>query len=151
MRASLSVLLAFATGCGPYVRVAEPAPRSSREVEASFSNVWDAAIDVFSQQNIGIKTLDRASGLIVAETAEVDGFRNLRVKEWSECDGGLSPNRVAYNLVIRGDSTRATVRASALWQSKAYSDGTPRCISKGAWEEGIEASIAARALTKKTR
>lgn len=151
MRVSLSVLLTLAVGCVPFVRVTEPAPRSSREVEASFTNVWDAAIDVFSEQNIGIKTLDRASGLIVAETAAVDPYRDPRVNVWSECDGGLPPNRVAYNLVIRGDSTRATVKATALWQSKAYSDGTPRCISKGVWEESIEASIAAKALLKKSR
>ncbi len=38
---------------------------------ANFNTVWDKVIDVFSQKGIGIKLIDRSSGLIVAHNATI--------------------------------------------------------------------------------
>lgn len=148
-------------GCfPPYVPpTVAPVSRVGTEVAASFGKVWDAVIDVFSERNIGIKTLDRSSGLIVAENASVrveDG------KAWADCGTlpGASPKSIAvaslnptiarYNILVRGDSTRTTVKATVQFSAPDMRPwaGTDECQSRGVWEQGIEEQITARAGRK---
>ena len=112
----VSVTLAI-VGCSVQAP-APPVPRSgATEVAASFSKTWDAVIDDFASQNVPIKTIDRTSGLIVAERLSVgpeDG------KLWADCGsdmmiGKLYPTSATYNVLVRGDSTKSTVRVTVRW------------------------------------
>ena len=46
---------------------AEPTHETARTFEASYDEVWDAAVDWFSESNIPIGQIERASGLIASE------------------------------------------------------------------------------------
>jgi hypothetical protein len=154
--------LLFLGGCIPsYVPpTVVPAPRVGTEVAASFGKTWDAVIDVFSERNIGIKTLDRSSGLIVAENASV---RVADGKEWADC--GTLPGAAAsslavasliakiarYNILIRGDSTRATVKATVQFSAPGMMTmwaKTDECQTRGVWEKDVEEQISIRAQRK---
>jgi hypothetical protein len=154
--------LALLGGCAPYVPPSPPTPRMGTEVETSFTHSWDAVIDVFSELNIGIKTMDRASGLIVAEQNSVPSeLVKPDVKVWADCgrfppdpimgEIRIYPNFVTYNVLVRGDSSRSTVKATARWEKRAtgqYEVERP-CVSLGAWEQGVEQQIKERALGKR--
>lgn len=160
--ASASLLpLLLLVGCIPsYVPpTVVPVPRLGTEVAASFGKTWDAVIDVFSERNIGIKTLDRSSGLIVAENASV---RVADAKEWADCGTlpGAHPNSIAaaalnakiarYNILVRGDSTRTTVKATVQFSApdmRMWAQ-TDECQSRGVWERGVEEQISTRVQRK---
>lgn len=136
-----------------------PTPRVGTEVAASFGKTWDAVIDVFSERNIGIKTLDRSSGLVVAETSRVPRENE---KEWADCGTipGAHPKSLAaaalvaktaqYNILVRGDSTRATVKATVQFKNPdlVMWAKTDECQSRGVWEKAAEEQISARAQRK---
>src|SRR5690242_4566928 len=90
---------------------APPAPRSGMEVSASFGKTWSAVIDVFAERNIPIKTIDRASGLVVAEPQGVP----TRTDGLADCGTIIGrpiyPDHATWNVLVRGDSARSTVKA----------------------------------------
>jgi hypothetical protein len=143
VRATACVLLA---GCSSpaYQPPPRPAPREASHVVASMDQTWDAVIDVFATRNIPIRTIERASGLIVTDA--------LRVGEegsaWANCGtvGGkvLVPDRATYNVLVRGDSSEATVRTTVLW-SRAEEPGATECASTYIWERMLEADVKTRA------
>lgn len=126
--------------------VTPPATAPTREatpVSASFGKTWDAVIDIFAAQNIPIRNMERASGFIAAEPATVavkDG------EQWSDCGGAMGGHlgalEATYNVLVRGDSTHATVRATVLW---ARPGTAQTCTTKGVWEQNFEALVKARA------
>jgi hypothetical protein len=135
-----------------------PAPRSGTSVQASFGKTWDATIDQFAERNIQIKTLDRASGLIVAEPQHVaEGQTDL-----ADCGKffgvALNPTDATWNVLVRGDSTRASVKATvrfvhvgeagSVLATRTKSD-VLECSSKGTWETSLETTIKERAEAKK--
>jgi hypothetical protein len=143
--------------CGQWQPPSPPAPRSGIVVETSFAKTWDAVIDIFSEKNIAIKTMDRTSGLIVAETANVEDnhYKQPEIKLWNDCGGWdanlrLYANTVTYNILVRGDSVRSTVKANFLWSKKKVSqyDFEAVCISKGVQEDAWEKRIAEIARSK---
>lgn len=88
---------------------APPAPRSGTEVNGSFGKTWDAVIDFFSSKNIQIKTVDRASGLIVAEPATVASNDAPGLADCGTIMGApIRATAATWNVLVRGDSTRAT-------------------------------------------
>lgn len=131
------------------------------EVRASFAKTWEAAVDVFAERNIPIKTVDRASGLIVAEVQAVSvkdsvgladcGSNALGIKLW--------PDVATWNLLVRGDSTRATVKANVRFVMVTGSTrglfGTEQqgtvtdCSTLGKWETDFETQLKAAAEKKK--
>jgi len=145
-------------GCVPsYVPPqVSPVPRVGTEVSASFGKTWDAVVDVFSARNIGIKTVDISSGLIVAENATV---RPEDAKQWADCGTlpGASPKSIAvasltasvarYNILVRGDSSRTIVKATVqfLAPSMKMWANTDECQSRGVWEQAVEEQISIRA------
>ena len=143
VRAGACALLA---GCGSpaYQPPPRPAPREASHVVASMGQTWDAVIDVFATRNIPIRTIERASGLIVTDA--------LRVGEegvaWATCGslGGqvLPPDRATYNVLVRGDSNEATVRTTVLW-SRTEDPGITECASTYIWERALETDVKARA------
>ena len=153
--------LFFLGGCIPsYVPpTVVSVPRVGTEVAASFGKTWDAVIDVFSERNIGIKTLDRSSGLIVAENASI---RVADAKEWADCGTipGAHPNSPAvaslnakiarYNILVRGDSIRTMVKATVQFSAPDMTTwaSTDECQSLGVWEKGVEEEISIRVQRK---
>jgi len=127
------------TGCAT-LPPAPPAPHTAVAVNAPFGKTWDAVIDVFAARNIAIKTLDRSSGLIVAEpqTVAASDARDL-----ADCGTALGiplrADAATWNILVRGDSTHATVRATV----RFIQSGTVvhDCSSRGVWETALETSV----------
>ena len=125
-RYALLVLLVCLAAC---VTAPATAPeRAATPINASVGKTWDAVIDLFAERNIPIRTMERASGFIAAEPALVamkDGAR------WADCGGALGvklgAERATYNVLVRGDSTHATVRATVLWERT----GDQGCTTRG--------------------
>jgi hypothetical protein len=116
-------------------------------------------IDVFAERNIGIKTLDRSSGLVVAENGSV---RLVDGKAWADCgsypgaqrgspaEAAVIASVATYNILVRGDSTRAVVKATVQFSSPALKVIQPsgECVSRGVWEKGVEEEISTRVQRK---
>jgi hypothetical protein len=117
-------------------------------VAASFDRTWNAAIDVFTERNIDIQTLDKASGLIEPRGMRYKKDEGTNMTKYAKCGSfiGLTAPlaSASYNLVIRGDSTHSTVHAHAFYTSVNAQNG-PDCTSTGAWEQQIENQIKSRA------
>lgn len=59
--------------------------------------------------------------------------------------GKLHAFASAWNVLVRGDSVRATVRASARFIARAPAGQDFDCSSTGAWETAIEGAVRAGA------
>lgn len=132
LRAGLALAL---TSCATRP-VPAPAPLT---VSASFGRTWDAVIDVFAERNIPVKTIERMSGFIATDALPVSDRR--QASRWASC-GSASPESVVYNVVVRGDSARATVNVTALWTRSA---GRVQCSSQQVWETAVEGDVKRRA------
>lgn len=144
-------LVAGVVGCLP-VPPAPPAPHAPMAVQASFGRTWDATIDVFAERNIPIKNVDRASGLIVAENQKV----GQGGQEFADCGSSpmaipFLPTDAAWNILVRGDSTQSTVRASVRFLAITTGTGatTVECSSKGVWETQLEQRIKTSAEARR--
>lgn len=135
------VLLA---GCSTYKPPPPPTPRDASLVTASMGQTWDAVIDLFATRNIPIRTIERASGLIVTDALSV----GLEGNTWASCGTRngkiLAPDRATYNVLVRGDSALATVRTTVLW-ARTADPVVPECTSSYIWERGLETEVKARA------
>lgn len=135
------------SACYGYRPPAPPIPTTAQPVNASFGKTWDAVIDLFSEQNISIATIERASGLIVAAPTYT-GTSLSSGLEYADC-GTMSqipilPNRVQYNVRVKGDSTTSTLRVNVVFLS-VWEKSTYECNTKNVWEKNVWARIAARA------
>lgn len=126
-------------------------------VNAPFAKTWEAAVDVFAERNISIKTLDRASGLIVAEAVKV-GSRNSNLADCGKDAMGIAqyPTDATWNLLIRGDSLRSTVKANVRFIRVGMSRAalstetvTEECSTRGVWETEFEQQLKVSAEAKK--
>ena len=124
------------------------------EVNASFGKTWDSVIDVFADRNISIATIDRASGLIVAQKSAAVPAREAPT--YADCGtyAGTTAriaNEVTWNVVVRGDSTRSTVRASGRFVVLAPNRASvvAECSSRGVWETEFEGLIKKAAEAKR--
>ena len=133
-------------------------PRSGTEVNGSFGKTWDAVIDFFSSKNIQIKTVDRASGLIVAEPATVASNDAPGLADCGTIMGApIRATAATWNVLVRGDSTRATVKATVRFTYGGQSEGglfqqsspIKDCSSRAVWEKDFEAGVKAAAEAKK--
>lgn len=140
------VALASVAGCG-LQPPAELAPRNAAPVAASFAKTWDAVIDVFAEQRISIETMDRSSGFIVprsraelleSDTRFYDCGKNGFGHPWQA-------GSVKYNVIVRGDSSHATVQVRAFFDPKSDVAAVVRCNSTGVYESETEQMIRARA------
>ena len=105
---------------------------------------WDAVIDVFATRNIPIRTIERASGLIVTDALSV-GQEGTTYASCGTLGGKiLAPDRATYNVLVRGDSTEATVRTTVLW-TRSEEPSLTECASTYIWERALETDVKARA------
>src|SRR5687768_3540161 len=113
-------LLQQANSCTPPPSfMPQPPPqRAPAQVNASFGKVWDAVIERFADDNIGIRTLERASGFVASEPMNARGTGAL----YADCGtygyhGQLAPETAAFNILVRGDSIRSTIKATVRWST----------------------------------
>lgn len=140
-KAAIAAVALLAAAC---VTAPKTAPeRVATPVSASAGKTWDAVIDIFAERNIPIRTMERASGFIAAEPALVEQKDGER---WADCGGALGiklgAERATYNVLVRGDSAHATVRATVLWDRPGAAQG---CTTRGVWEQDFEGAVKARA------
>ena len=154
MRRALALSYAVAhlilVGCAP-VPPGPPIARESVSVRAPFAATWDAVIETFADRNIPIRTLDRASGLIVAEPVVVSPPRADSLADCGSTMGmPIPPDRAMYNVLVRGDSLTSTVKVTVRFTQ----GGRPNdpvlieCSSRGVWESARERAIKEAAERK---
>ena len=112
-------------------------------------HTWDAVIDIFAERNIPIRTIERVSGLIVTDPV---GLSPGLGQDWADCgtinNAATPPNYAAYNVLVRGDTVRSTVKVTVRWTYGA-GDGASNgeCTTTHVWERNLEAEITRRAET----
>ncbi len=170
-RARLAIAAATLTGCLPGYVAPAPAPvRAETRVAAPFDSTWSAVVGYFAERNIEIKTIEKASGIIVAETARADNLKNRELllspkgrpmyengarmvgpARFAECGTlgrvQLDPVTAAYNVRVTGDGTSAAFRVNARFSTRVTVQGVPtltECASVGAWENDMEATLLKR-------
>lgn len=141
---SLLVGLAVALpACSVKYRTPAPAPvRTPATVNASFDRTWEAVVSYFADRNISIRTIEKASGIIVAEPAIANvhnrrdiPYTNGKINKtlqsppvYADCGGPdvkpdangnysppffqYDPNTAVYNLRVLGDQTKSSVQAN---------------------------------------
>ena len=122
---------------------------------ASMGRTWDAVVNQFAARNIPIRTIEKASGLIVTDQLSIgrEGYR------WADCGltgGGtsnyqkpplpvgssgpapesLGPTHATYNVLVTGDSLESTVKATVRW---VYN--RKECATNHSWERSLELQV----------
>ncbi len=142
---SLVALIAVAACVSP---PGAPVPQQATAVTASFARTWDAVIDQFAAQNIPIHNMERASGFISTDALSVSPSDGLT---WADCGkniyGTIPATHATYNVLVRGDSAKSTVKATVRWTAGA-AGALVECSTRGVWEGAIEAKILSRAEEK---
>lgn len=164
-----AVLLAAAVAaCGPrYLPARNPAPREATTVGAPFDSTWTAVVGYFASRNIPIRTIEKASGIIVAEASRADLLpnRGYRLDEkgnhmyrdgkpvldtpvYADCgvfDGvPLDPRTGAFNVFVRPSGGESAIRVSVKYTSQYQSGVGPipvDCSSLGKWETELETLV----------
>ena len=128
---------------------AEPSHQTSRTFDASYDEVWDATVDWFSESNIPIHQIERASGLIASEH---DLGADEALIDCGDIDPGhwrlVGVNRTAnVNVRVREAEERVLVRVDVFGRgSFTFRDSmtnalstieAPRCESTGEVESWI--------------
>jgi len=126
-----------------------PAPpvRADTPVAAPFNRTWDAVVDYFARSSIPIKTIDRTSGIIAAESSSLAGDNS----GFAVCSNALAhvPALGAnFNVLVRGDTAQSIVRVTATWIGSGASQMDVRCMTTDLWEKQFEAAIKAKAETR---
>lgn len=114
-------------------------------MRASYDQTWAAVIDLFAAGSIPIRTMEKASGLIVAEPLRVDLATSQR---FADCGGGpvgpMAAQRATYNVRVTGDSTASLVRVTAV-----FSNDVRQCTSLGVFEREMQDAILLRATPQR--
>ena len=157
-RVVFSAVLIATAGCVP-TPPAAPTPHSAIDIGASFGRTWDAVIDEFARSNIPIKTIDRSSGLIATDALTVGPSHS----EAADCGkdaiaGTVYPTNATYNALVRGDSSRSTLRITVRWmrigKSRELADHSivnEECSTRATWETALERKIKDAAEAKSAR
>jgi hypothetical protein len=145
----LVVAAILAVSCVGYSAPDPPSPRGATDVNASLGRTWDAVIDLFAARLIPIRTIERASGLIVTDQLRV----GPEGREWADCGktsaGRYRPNYATYNVLVRGDSTRASVKATVRWVYSDLKGKALDCSTTHVWEMALEQGVKTRAEEQK--
>lgn len=144
-RPRLALAVALCAGCLTYTPPAPPTPSESTNVRASFGQTWDAVIDEFADRNIPIRTIERASGLVATEQLTVPD------NAAGDADCGRvgtnpprAPTHAIYNVLVRGDSVRSTVKVTMRWMYIAEKSSI-ECSTRRRWEHAFEETARLRA------
>ena len=146
MHRYLAALLLLLAACATYQPPAPAEPREATPVNASMGQTWDAVIDLFASRNIPIRTIERVSGIITTEGLRVNPDDAV---QWADCGvmGHVQyrPNMAIYNVLVRGDSSSSSVRATVRWTYWTHDDGDVECTSRYVYERDLEHLVKLRA------
>lgn len=161
------VMLSGATGCTPaFVYPGTQELRGRTAVAASFDRTWETAVSYFAERNIAIRTIEKASGIIVAEPGRANlANRHATANKYAPPDSydpiyadcgsrkgywPPEPTAALYNVRVLGDDVRSSVQVNARFISSGYTanPGPLDCRSTGKWESDIETYIKANAEAK---
>ena len=155
-RAVWGLTVLAVSGCvsGPgYVSPLPEQPRSGATIDAPLDRVWDAAIDWVGENNVAIRTLERASGFISTEPLYLGG--GFSAKQWADCgkwvNEDVGAKDVQLNILVRGDGNRATLRVQPRFTSTygfAQNQFAANCVSRGVVEQLIEDFVRTRSSAK---
>jgi hypothetical protein len=142
LRIAISAFAAAA--CAGYQPPPPATPRDGTDVRASFARTWDSVIDEFADRNIPIATIERASGLIATEQLSV-GSEARGEADCGRLNGRrLLPTHAIYNVLVRGDSSGSTVKATMRW-TRVTNEGAETCATLQRWEAALEDRVKQRA------
>jgi len=137
MHRVLAAFLSLLPACYKYQPPPVPEPREATPVNASMGETWDAVIDLFATRNIPIRTIERASGIIATDGLRVEYEEGAK---WADCGkhgrAHYRPTTGIYNVLVRGDSTRSTVRTTVRWSYITLKLNLD-CTSNYVWERGL--------------
>lgn len=119
-------------------------------IEASFGRTWDAVIDHFAVGSIPIQTIERVSGLIVTRPLRIPGTRE-QAQVYADCGTDMLgttgwPTESSYNIRVTGDSTRSSIRVTAIFAGVSALDV---CNSKGMLEQNLITAIVTKVQARR--
>ena len=131
------------TACASIPPQTYPAPEPTM-IAASFDRTWSAVIDHFAEKSVPIKTIEKASGLIVTEPMAVSQGYGRTIADCGQAMEGVPWDvaRASYNVRVVGDSARTTIRVTAMFIPEAES---ATCNSRGVYERELMGFVKARA------
>jgi hypothetical protein len=115
---------------------------NSRQVSLSFDDAWERTISYFAENNISIKTLEKDSGLIVAESATVGPDQLQKLADCGSAGVG-QPGTASYNVFVRDQQSQGVaVQINAAFNQSFRNIWTGRneqvqCLSKGVLEAAL--------------
>jgi hypothetical protein len=145
-----SLVSVVSVGC-----VALPTPRVAPQpaagVSASVGRTWDVVLDQLGERGIAVRSLERASGFVGTQTMAMPALPSDPAR-FANCGTFASfhfpPSTVEYTILVRGDSTRATVHTTARYVFvKGTGEPPTECVSTGAFETAFDAAVKQRAET----
>ena len=171
-------LLAFSTSAACAAKFVPPQPAAVKTpsgVMASYDKTWEAVITYFADRNIPIRTLEKVSGIIVAEPAAANLVNRVPVLDkngkvlwdrrtrkpvqsppiYADCGSrngyGDDPNSAIYNIRVLGDASASSVQVNVQYlysyQTARLGPASTGCTSTGKWEDETQAFIKQRAET----
>ena len=113
-------------------------------IAAPFDRTWSAVIDHFAEQSVPIKTIEKASGLIVTEPMAVSPAYGRTIADCGQAFAGTpwDVSRASYNVRVTGDSIRTTIRVTAMFVPESQ---YATCNSRGVYERELMQFVKARA------
>ncbi len=172
--AVLSVVSLTACGTGYVPPRLAVVPREATPVSASYDTTWATVVSYFADRNVAIRTIEKASGIIVAEALRADMQNREPIKDkkgkvvhylgslpqlgppiFADCGSSegypLDLLAASFNVRVLGDKNRSTVRVTARFTT-AYGTGVGRqvvdCVSTGKFEMDLEARVKKVADTR---
>jgi len=139
-----TVLVAAACASAPIA-----APIQPSGINASFGKTWNSVVDILAERNIPVKTMDRSSGFVSAELAsvsptEIDKLANCGSTLAQIMTGNANASGIArYNILVRGDSTKSTVKVTARFIKGG--DSAVDCPSNNVFEGQFQSEVKTRA------
>lgn len=86
-------------GCYTYIPPAYRQVANSRELTLSYDVAWQRTIDWFARNNTPLKTIDKASGIIISEPD-----LKCSVGEYLDCGGGYEAcidGLISFNITVQ--------------------------------------------------
>lgn len=153
--------------CVSYQPPQSPAPREGTQATAPFDSTWSAVVSYFASRNLSIRTIEKASGIIVAEAGRADLLANRPVQidangnhmyrngkpvlgapVYADCGTikgpPVDPITGAFNVFVRANGAGSIVKASVRYTSQYLTAAGPiavECVSLGKWESELEALV----------
>ena len=136
---ALSVITLAA--CATSTKAVQTNFEKTRTVSKSFDKTWESVVEGFANANIGIETLEKDSGLIVASSLYTN---ESDMEEFASCDKpGLlttpTGGNAKYNVFVRKESALSTIVQVNTVFTQTLIDynripQTSTCYSKGTLE-----------------